>query len=290
MANDTGLHIALTFDDKFWAPAYATMRSIGLATRRPRDLVFHLVHWHLSPENRAALQPIVDEFGATLIDYRLEDNAELSALLTRLPHPKELPPIVYARLFLDDYLPAHIERFLFIDCDVYVRAPIENLFAVDLKGHPLAAAPEPGRQHLMLGDDMRGAGKPFASFDRYFNAGVLLIDRTQWRAADLPAILDGHIRSGLIQKLYQDQDILNVVFRDNWLELDPRWNLTKPHPALRSLDPYIVHYTTGMKPWNTIAYVAFGSSYRHVMTRAVRRRYARYCRMVWLRRLIGRKP
>jgi len=33
-------HIALTFDDYFWAPAYATMRSVCLTTRRRADLVF----------------------------------------------------------------------------------------------------------------------------------------------------------------------------------------------------------------------------------------------------------
>ena len=275
------LHVALTFDDYFWAPAYATMRSICLATSRQRDLVFHLIHWHLTPEHRAELDAIATEFGATLIDHRLEDNRELSELLKQLPHRKDLPPIVYARLFLADYIPEGVSRFLFIDCDVYVRAPVENLIGIDLEGRPIAAAPEPGRQHLMLGDDMAGAGKPFASWDRYFNAGVLVIDRPQWVAADLPGTLHGHIASGLIKTLYQDQDILNLKFRDNWLPLDPRWNLTKPHPALRSLDPFIVHYTTGMKPWNAIAYVAFGSSYRQVMTKAVLRRYAAYRRKVY---------
>ena len=36
------IHIVLTFDDNFWAPAYAVARSICLSTRR-RDLVFHLL-------------------------------------------------------------------------------------------------------------------------------------------------------------------------------------------------------------------------------------------------------
>lgn len=283
------LHVALTFDDYFWAPAYATMRSIALGSHHPAELVFHLVHWHLAPEHRAELDAITTEFGCTLLDSRLEDDAELSALLKRLPHPKELPPIVYARLFLEHYLPPEVERFVFIDCDVYVRAPIENLLATDLGGNAMAAAAEPGRQHLLLGDDLKGVGKPFTGADAYFNAGVMLIDRSAWKAADLPAVLDGHIRSGLIQKLYQDQDILNLAFKGRWLRLDPLWNLTKPHPALRALDPMIVHYTTGQKPWNRIAYVAFGSSYKHVMTRDVLRRYRRYRRQVWWKRLLSRR-
>ncbi len=36
------LHIALSFNDKFWAPAYAVMRSICLTSTRRKDIVFHL--------------------------------------------------------------------------------------------------------------------------------------------------------------------------------------------------------------------------------------------------------
>jgi lipopolysaccharide biosynthesis glycosyltransferase len=278
------LHIALTFDDHFWAPAYATMRSICLTSRRRKDLVFHLIHTGLSPEHRADIAAISDEFGALLVEHRLDEDKELIALVSSLPHSKSLPPIVYARLFLEHYIPESVSRFLFIDCDVYVRAPIEKLIGIDLEGHPIAAAPEPGRHHLMKGDDMRSFNKPFDLSDAYFNAGVIVIDRAQWVGINLPAVLASHIKTGLMAELYQDQDVLNLAFKDNWLELDPRWNLTKPHPALRSLDPYIVHYTTGQKPWNTIAYVAFGSSYRHVMTRDLFKRYRHYR---WKRRLDG---
>ena len=44
-----------------------------------------------------------------------------------------------------------------------------------------------------------------------------------------------------------------------------------------------------MKPWSRLAYVAFGSSYKHVMTRDVVRRYRAYRRKMWLRRLLGGK-
>ena len=282
------LHIALTFDDNFWAPAYATMRSICLASPRAKDVVFHLIHWHLTQEHRDVLSGITEEFGASLVDHRLEDDAELAAHLSRLPIAKGFSPIVYARLFLGHYVPETAEKFLFIDCDTYVRAPIERLMGIELAGKALAAAPEPGRPLLLRGPDMQPNGKPFASHDGYFNAGVLVIDRKKFVAADLPGQLMSHVETGLIEVLYQDQDILNLAFRGDWLELEPRWNLTKPHPALRSLDPYIVHYTTGMKPWKSLAYVAFGSSYRHVMTRAIFQRYRRERWQRRFKRLIGR--
>ncbi len=282
------LDVVLTFDDGFWAPAYATMRSVCISTRRRADLVFHLFHWRLTPEHRTTLDGIAAEFGATLRHTALEAEGSVVALLADLPATRKFPPIVYARLLLEQLLPPDVTRFAYLDSDLYVRAPIETLLGIDLEGRTLAAAPEPGRHHLIRGDDMRTRTSPFDSADPYFNSGVLLIDRSRWGAAKLPEFLRGLKQSGEIRRLYHDQDVLNLAFRDDFLLLDPRWNLTKPHPALRSLDPFIVHYTTGQKPWNAIAYVAFGSSYRHVMTREVYRRYRRERWISRITKLLGR--
>ena len=281
------LHVTLTFDDYFWAPAYATMRSVCLTTRRRGDLVFHLFHLGLLPEHRADLDAIATEFGATIRHRPLEQETTVAAFLKTLPGTRDFPPVVYARLLLDQLLPPEVERILYLDSDLYVRAPIERLLELDLEGKPLAAAPEPGRHHLVRGDDMRTRLSPFDPADPYFNSGVLVIDRAAWARADLPAYLAELRRTGEIGKLYHDQDVLNLKFRGDWLRLDPLWNVTKPHPALRALDPYIVHYTTGQKPWNLLSYVAFGSSYKHVMTADIRRRYTAYRRRLWLLRLLG---
>jgi lipopolysaccharide biosynthesis glycosyltransferase len=283
------LHIALTFDDTFWGPAYATMRSVCLTTRRRHDLIFHLMHWHLGMGHYSDLDAIATEFGARVIHYPLEREQRIGMLLEGLPGTRAFPPVVYARLLLDELLPAEVERVLYLDSDLYVRAPVEQLLELDLQGHTLAAAPEPGRHHLVRGDDMRTRNGPFDPADPYFNSGVLLIDRRAWGGAHLQDYLAELRRTGQLDTLFHDQDVLNLRFRGDWLRLDPLWNLTKPHPALRALDPYIVHYTTGMKPWNRLPYVAFGSSYKHVMTRDVLVRYRRYRLKLRLDRLLGRK-
>ncbi len=274
--NANALHIALTFDDGFWAPAYATMRSICLTSPRRKEIVFHLIYWDLLPGHRNDLAKITGEFGATIVDHDMTSNNALRQFATTLPHTQSLPPIIYARIFLENYIPAEVEKFLYIDCDVFVRRPIENLFAIDLEGKPIGAAIEPGRHRLIAGDDIRGNGKPFETYDLCFNSGVLLIDRKGWVKTNVPQKLRQYAKSGLMEKLYHDQDMLNLAFRNNWHELDPMWNLTRPSTALRALDPYIVHYTTGFKPWRTLAPVLFVSTYRHVMTRELFRRYRAY--------------
>jgi len=278
----------MAFDDYFWAPAYATMRSVCLSTRRRQDVVFHLYHWRFA--HRADLDAIALEFGATVHHQALDADPAVASTLAGLPRTRDFPPVVYARLLLDRLLPPEVERVLYLDSDLYVRAPIEELLELELDGRSLAAAPEPGRHHLVRGDDMRARMSPFDPADPYFNSGVLVIDRAAWGRADLPGFLAALEQRGELGTLYHDQDVLNLKFRGDWLRLDPLWNLTKPHPALRALDPKIVHYTTGMKPWNALAYVAFGSSYKHVMTAAVRRRYAAYRRKMWFARRFSGKP
>ena len=200
--NANALHIALTFDDGFWAPAYATMRSICLTSPKRKDMVFHLIYWDLLPEHRADLEAITIEFGATLVDHDMSNDQSLRQFAATLPHTKSLPPIIYARIFLENYIPEEVEKFLYIDCDVFVRRPIENLFAIDLAGKPIGAAIEPGRHRLIAGDDIRGNGKPFETFDLCFNSGVLLIERAGWVKTNVPQKLRQYAKSGLMEKLY----------------------------------------------------------------------------------------
>ena len=167
------LHIALAFDDRFWAPAYATMRSVCLSTRRRTDLVFHLFHWHLTPEHAADFDLVATEFGVTILHTPLDRDSRANGLIASLPGTRDFPPVVYARLLLDELLPPEIDRVLYLDSDLYVRAPVERLLEMDLEGKSLAAAPEPGRHHLVGGDDMRMRQGPFDNADPYFNSGEI---------------------------------------------------------------------------------------------------------------------
>jgi lipopolysaccharide biosynthesis glycosyltransferase len=258
------------------------MRSVAISTTRRSDLTFHLCHWQLQPEHRNDLDGIVGEFGARVNHYAHETDPAVATRLASLPATRAFPPIVYARLMLDKILPPRVTRFVYLDCDVLVRSPIEKLLEMDIGGNAIAAAPEPGRHRLIRGNDMRGRESPFDSGEPYFNSGVILAYRPLWAQANLPGLLEKLQKSGELARLYHDQDVLNLAFRGKAMMLDPLWNLTRPHPAHRALDPHIVHYTTGLKPWNLLSLAPFATTYRHTMTRALAGRYARYRWRRWL--------
>jgi lipopolysaccharide biosynthesis glycosyltransferase len=281
------IEIAMAFDDAFWAPTYATMRSICLTTHHPERLRFHLLHRALTPEHHDAIASIGRDYGAALDFIDIDARNILSDRIAAFPRIKlrRLNPIVYARLFLGDLLDPAIERVLYLDSDLFIRTALDPLYFMDMGGHAIAAALQPDRMHVIAGKDLR-ARKAFSMAEPYFNAGVMLIDMNQYRAMDFSAEL-ARLPASELAMFYYDQDMINFCFRGRILELEPRWNLQNAEPAHEVFNPAIVHYSANPKPWFAWSRVAFKRTYRHLMTNAYFYQYRRE-RMIrllkrWLR-------
>lgn len=270
------VEIAMAFDDGFWAPTYATMRSACLTTHHPERLRFHLLHRTLTAPHRAAIETIATDYGATL---NFIDLDALDILKTRIAgFPKialrRLNPIVYARLFLGELLDPAISKVLYLDSDIMVRSALEALYATDLAGHAIGAVLQPDRMLCIAGRDLK-ARTAFSMAEPYFNAGVMLIDMVQYRQMDFAATLATQVSDAERAMFYYDQDMINFCFKGRILELDTRWNLQNPEPAHEVFNPLIVHYSANPKPWFGWSRVAFKRTYRHLMTNAYYYQYRR---------------
>ncbi|KKC37726.1 hypothetical protein WH87_08400 [Devosia epidermidihirudinis] len=270
------IEIALTFDDGFWAPCYATMRSVCLTTHNPRQIRFHLLHRMLTPEHRAALESIGTEYGATMNFIDIDARALLDERIASLPkiRMRRFSKVIYARLFLADLLDKDIERVLYLDCDVFVRAALDPLFFMDMQGHAIAAVVQPDRIHCVAGTDLR-TRNAFSMAEPYFNSGVMLIDMAQYREMDFLQTLSQGLPESELAMFYYDQDIINFCFKHRILELENTWNLQNAEPAHEVLNPTIVHYSANDKPWVVWSRVAFKRTYRHLMTNAYFYQYRR---------------
>jgi len=165
----------------------------------------------------------------------------------------------YFRLLLPELLPMSVEKVIFIDADTVVTDSLSPLWKTSLQGHSLAAVPE----HRISCKDH---GHEFGS---YFNAGIMLVDLKKWRQSNL--LQRGRIfASNYPERMrHWDQDVLNHVFKNDWLPLPDRWNAC-PHlfgltPEYKGYDyvftadekeavsnPAIVHFAGPgpIKPWN----------------------------------------
>lgn len=280
------IDIVLTFDDRYWAPAYALMRSVCLFTFRRKDIRFHLFHRPLSERHWRWLKEITHEFGAQLIPYDIDANQTFTSIAARAHYNHRLSNIVYARVLFAELLPPDVERLLYLDCDMLVRAPIERLYDIDMQGFPLAAVPDYVGAQIMTSTSLIDPRGIFDPAMRYFNAGLLLVDMAKWRQMDILGRFEEAIASGLLARIYYDQDFLNLTFRENWLELPQVWNLHDSTPALMALNPPLVHYTGDTKPWQIMPKLAFAKLYRHVMTNPVYYEYLRERSPGWQQPLI----
>ena len=283
------IHIALTFNDKYWALAYTVMRSICLSSRLRAELVFHLCHSALTPDHLETLCAITTEFGAELRHYDPAAHPAFAQLTALLPANDRFPSIVYMRLLLDKLLPAEVDRIIYLDCDTMVCQPIERLYDIDMGNKPIAAAFDPFHLGIKKGHDIRWKQTPFETGDSYFNSGVLLIDLKRYAAADIQGHLKAYAEQGVLKSLFFDQDMLNLIFLNDWQKLNWRFNVLNPLPAHESMHPVIVHYTGFRQPWKIGAghRTAFGRTYRHVMTNEVYYRFLAERSPAWLRPLIG---
>ena len=285
----TAIHIAYCFDNNFWAPAYATMRSICLATHRRTDLVFHLCHTGLTTDHSADLDRIPEEFGATLDYQDVRDNETFQRIGLKGRYHPRLTYIIYARLLIEHILPPEVERATYLDCDMYVRAPIEQVAEMDLEGFPIAAVRDPHSFHIIGGQDLRQNQDLFHLADPYFNSGFMVIDMEKWKQADVSGRLETMIEDGTMDRLYYDQDVLNLIFKHNWLKLPQLWNTLTPRHPHEAFDPPNLHFTGPRKPWHLVSGVAFARTYRHVMTNDIFYRFFWFRTRRRLKRWIGLK-
>lgn len=170
---------------------------------------------------------------------------------------RRITDTTYGRLFLGDLLDERYARVLYLDCDIAIEPGFAGIFALDLKGMPIAAA-------IDAGDILRRDGEHAIAWRKhltdiglapdapYFNAGVLLIDLDAWRKIDVAGEAFAFLAERGKLATSMDQDALNVVFRGRWARLPQRYNFQFPFMGLgleERVHPLIWHYTGHLKPW-----------------------------------------
>ena len=169
------------------------------------------------------------------------------------PTPYYITKEAYIRFWAQDLFPDR-SRVLYMDSDIIVAGPLEELWTTDLQGKTIGAVEIPNssrpQQH----------GMPAGSL--YFNSGVLLIDLDAWRRGDYTNRCVEFLRLHPEKAHDADQDILNLVLIGDWLPLDYKWNAINPffRPShelglpqqvierVRS-EVRIIHYNGSSKPW-----------------------------------------
>ena len=138
----------------------------------------------------------------------------------------------YYRLFLDEWL--DVDKCIYLDFDTIVLSDISD---------------------MLDGDDwmLKASGVE----DKYFNAGVLAFNFTPECRS-----LMSKCREMISNTDYDDQQILNTVFKGNFLNIGTEYNISANRGEETACDPKILHFIGLNKPWHVSPYYKYYLQYK----------------------------
>ena len=249
-----GMRTAYCFtpDRAFFAPAVRAIASlIEAEPDEAREIFLVCEASDVPPSFDQLAGGLRDRIELLAIDFgRFDKNLKPSGRFSRA---------VFRRLFLDEILPARFERIVSIDSDMLIVRPgLKRLESFDLGGKPLAAAFD-----MIFYMDFKGdaLARQFQRTRRslglaldtpYFNAGLMAIDRAEWRRRALAQRVARALRDTPERFPFNEQDALNATLQGDFAPLSPRYNFMGDFFLLdleRTIEPIVLHFVNAPKPW-----------------------------------------
>ena len=239
------IEIFYACDERFLKYTVVSLHSMIKNANPERTYHVHILGTGFSDEAKALVE--AEKNGA--FDITFDDVTPYLGTLTKdLPIRDYYSKSTYFRLFISDMYP-EIDKALYIDSDTIVNGDISELFDTDISRYDAAAC----REQAMVQADVYGSYvEKCLGISRYsyFNAGVLLINCKKFRDNKMLA------RFGELLEIYdfrvtQDEDYLNVMFKDRVLFLPQYWNSEIfGEVEYSEEDSRIIHYIMVSKPWH----------------------------------------
>lgn len=228
--------------------AYARHLAVSLCSlldrnRKERELSVMVVSTGIGEESRKKLREIAGRYGRTLLFSELSKEQLLQAFGGVLDTGR-FDVSTMGRLVLDELLPEHWDRVLYLDSDTVVLRPLGKLWRVPdrAKSRGINQKEEWERDKKVNREDydlpvlyaveeptIYPQVKAYLGLSRgepYFNAGVLLIDLAAFRQEDLFRKVREAYGRIAEQSLFNDQDALNGCpeLRGRIGSISPVWN------------------------------------------------------------------
>ena len=171
----------------------------------------------------------------------------------------------YHRIMMPYFLPSSIQKAIWLDCDMVVKANLAELWAIDLEDNGALAVQDMVIPYVSSRYGIASYKElGIASDAKYFNAGVMVVNLDWWRRNRVTDKAFAYLKKYRKTVFFWDQEVLNAVLVGKWGEIDPRWNhiasvsgrsfFTVDHldeVTYRQVidDPWIVHFAGAWKPW-----------------------------------------
>ncbi len=235
--------IVISFNDHFTIPAGVCLSS--LCTNAIADTKYTVyvlfAQQRLAKENRARIAELEHYFNNLSLNF-----IDVADAFNGSYEVRNVTIESYYRLLIPKLI-SDFDKVIYIDVDTIINDDLTVLYNTELNSYPIAGVPEfYANAELTQSSYIRSL---HLSPQNYINAGILLFNLKAIREQQ-------HFNDSTIGKLtnlnllYQDQDIINILFKDYIMPLDHIFNYTysKLKEGLIIRNPAIIHYTLE-KPW-----------------------------------------
>lgn len=263
--NHSKLSIVCATDDNY-APYCGIMLTSVFENHKDREVsAYILIDKPLQEVQQKRFKKLSEKYMADVnfikVDKSFFEKFPLKGDTNNLKH---WSIVTYYRLYAEDLLPKHVDKVLYLDCDIIVDKPIGHLFDMDWDGYAVGAVPDMCTEWQEYYDRL--------GYDRdegYFNAGVLFMNLDYWRTHGIGRKCVDYLASHYDRIFNNDQDVLNVVMRGCKKALPVSYNyqmqLRMPYffntfrnemkaDVMRTASPHVIHYAAELKPWMTQYY------------------------------------
>ena len=210
---------------------------------------FHIFTKDIKIEELNKLERLANLSRQNIIVYEINDEIFLNLNLSK--ENGHVTSGAFYRFIVPDVLEENIKKIWYLDVDIYCVSNINSIFDTNINGSIAA----------VIADISEKDNSKRLKVKKYFNSGVMLINRTRWVK---DKISNQCLKMAKEKKFpFLDQDILNIILENKTVFIDYKYNFqyslsnlldSVKKPSLAQIpdnDIIFMHFIGASKPWHS---------------------------------------
>ena len=248
------INVCYTCDNNYAKYTGVSIASLLKNANNDDNLTIYIISNDISEENKNKIYKLTEIKNANIIFIKPEENQYKEFKDTKTT--EYLPIASFFRLKIASLI-TDTNKIIYIDPDTIINTSLAELYKTDISNYYCGGILDIGYKRLGRKIDLKNN-------EIYVNSGVLLINLDKWRKERAEEKFIKYAKEYQSKISLGDQDLINICFAGEILELDKKWNVQVVNFCSRSLYTLnfgILHYTGKSKPWVFGSYMPFKKYY-----------------------------
>lgn len=215
MVGDVIMYIVYASDDNFAEILGVSIVSLFENNKDMDEIVVYILDSRIKDKNKNRIETIFKKYNRPSPIWIEATN--INEVLRMNVKQDRGSMSQFARIFVSSVLPEDLNRVLYLDCDIIINKPLDDLWNMNMQGKIVAAL-------LDAFGSLYRKNLGLEKNDIMFNSGVMLIDLKRWKEEHIEVKVLKLIKEheGLIPQ--GDQGALNAILSHQTAVLEPRFN------------------------------------------------------------------